>query len=567
MKSKSEHYGKLSERSFFISEYLRGLMPEYRLDSIRRTHLLIGLYLLTVISILVVEKFQIGSHVFSLVKANQNTPFTDFLFQNGKAISRTATLSIVIFLVLTFSRAKLYVERYLATYKPSIAFNLPLQIGFFLAFYFTAPVALTTSSENANPLLAQALWLALGVATACFTLLALAHFRFWQTLLANEKWKIIFAVVLATGVWWFSQITQHLWTAMSEITFVLVANILDFFHNDIYLDMAEKHIGLGNFVVDIEPACSGYEGIGLITAFTAVYLFSFRKDFKFPVAFLLFPIGAVIIWLFNVVRIISLIMIGNYWSKEVAVWGFHTQAGWITFIITSVLVMWMAHSSRFFTNKTMANKASSINLPMATLLPLIALLFMTFVTQALSGEFDWLYPLRVIVTGATIIYCLRYLDLLPLKISYLSVVAGVAVAIIWLWLVGVNEETDYLFFSVFTESGTVLVVTWLIFRFIGSVITVPIAEELGFRAYFLCRLASREVVTRGNIPFSLIAFAGTSLVFGILHNAWLAGTLAGMIYALVRYRSQHIMDAIVAHGITNMLLFFYAVYSGHWSVL
>lgn len=567
MKSKTEHYEKQADKSALILENMRGLLSGLLDSPTRRTHLLMLLYLMVAITVLVVEKFQIGAHIFTLAKANQHSPLAEFLFQNGKAISRTATLAIVIFLVLTFTNAKRHVERFLSTYTPAVSIYLPLQIGFFVIFYLTAPLALTTSPGESGEVWIRLGWIALGVATACLTLLSLAHPHFWRELFAREKWKMIFAVILASAVWWFSQSTQHLWTTMSEATFVIVAAILDLFHNDIYLNFADKHIGLDNFVVDIQPACSGYEGIGLISAFTAVYLFSFRKDFKFPIAFLLFPIAAIIIWLFNALRIVTLIMIGNYWSKEVAVWGFHTQAGWITFIITSVLVMWMAHSSRFFTKRSVEPTSTSMNLPMATLLPLIALLSMTFVTQALSGEFDWLYPLRVIVTGATIIYCLKYLDLLPIKVSYISVFAGVLVAVIWMALVGVNEETDYLFFAVFTESGTLVVITWLVFRFIGSVITVPIAEELGFRAYFLCRLSSQEVVTRGNIPFSIIAFAGTSLVFGILHNAWLAGTLAGMIYAFVRYRSQHIMDAIVAHGITNMLLFIYAIYSGHWSLL
>lgn len=264
-----------------------------------------------------------------------------------------------------------------------------------------------------------------------------------------------------------------------------------------------------------------------------------------------------------------LIVIGGIWSEDVAVWGFHTQAGWITFILTSLAVMWLAHNSRAFAKQVTAveSPGSTMNLPIATLVPLIALLAMTFVTQALSGEFDWLYPLRVLVTAGCILYCIKYLDLFPLKLTYIAPLAGFIVAVLWVLMVSPHPEVDANFTRIFAETNSTLVGLWLLFRFLGTVLTVPIAEELGFRAYLLCRFASAEVVTRGPVPFSLLAVGASSIAFGMLHGAWLAGTLAGLVYALVRYRSQHVLDAIVAHGITNMLLFGYAMGTGQWSLL
>ena len=527
---------------------------------------LIG-HLLLLSLVLILEKFVIGAQVFGAVKEASNSSLADFLFLYGKGISRTITLSLVVFIVLIQGRIQDYRKNYVETYSPTILYFLPVQVLSFLLFYFCTEAAFLSEHYRAG---LQIMWVVVGITTLIFTLLSAAGTAFWKTVVAEQKWMLITAVALSACVWWISKATQNLWTHLSDLTFTFVAQILFWVNGEVYVEPAERIIGLNDFLVNIAAQCSGYEGIGLITAFVAVFLYSFRRDFKFPVALLLFPIGAVVIWLFNVLRIVVLINIGSAWSEDVAVWGFHTQAGWITFIMTSVGIMWLAHNSHVFAKQRQVKSKSlieSVNLPIATLLPLIALLATTFLTQAFSGQFDWLYPIRVVVTGGVIFFCIKYLDIFPLRLTFNSVAAGILVAVIWVRLVAVDTEVDEVYRLVLNDSGSAVALLWLTFRFLGSVITVPIAEELGFRAYLLCRLSSVAVTTRGNLPFSVLGFVVSSVAFGLLHGAWLAGTVAGLIYALVRYHSSHVFSAAVAHGVTNMLLFIYVIYSGHWSLL
>ena len=65
--------------------------------------------------------------------------------------------------------------------------------------------------------------------------------------------------------------------------------------------------------------CSGYEGIGLVLIFSGFYLFIFHKEFFFPQALLLLPIGVITIWFFNIARIAILVAIGAEISPELAV--------------------------------------------------------------------------------------------------------------------------------------------------------------------------------------------------------------------------------------------------------
>jgi CAAX prenyl protease-like protein len=92
-----------------------------------------------------------------------------------------------------------------------------------------------------------------------------------------------------------------------------------------------------------------------------------------------------------------------------------------------------------------------------------------------------------------------------------------------------------------------------------------VAEELAFRGYLLRRLIDAEFTKVSPKHFTAPSFLVSSVAFGALHGRWLAGILAGMIYAAAQYRRGQIPDAIVAHAVTNGLLAAYVLVFGHWA--
>jgi membrane protease YdiL (CAAX protease family) len=46
----------------------------------------------------------------------------------------------------------------------------------------------------------------------------------------------------------------------------------------------------------------------------------------------------------------------------------------------------------------------------------------------------------------------------------------------------------------------------------------------------------------------------SALAFGLLHESWLAGAVAGVAYSVACYRSGRLEEAVVAHATTNALL-------------
>ena len=107
--------------------------------------------------------------------------------------------------------------------------------------------------------------------------------------------------------------------------------------------------------------------------------------------------------------------------------------------------------------------------------------------------------------------------------------------------------------------------TWIVFRALAATTTVPIAEELAFRGFLMRRLTTADFEA---IPLSSSTWLGvlvSSVVFGLLHgDRWLAGTLAGLTFALVARRTNRIGDAVVAHAVTNGLLVIWVLYFGQW---
>jgi exosortase E/protease (VPEID-CTERM system) len=400
-------------------------------------------------------------------------------------------------------------------------------------------------------------------------LLAAAPFRYWCGLVYRERSALLASLAAGTAAFWLGELAHKLWKPLAAGTFWLSKNLLHLFYEDVLYDRADHTLGTPGFLVTIAPQCSGYEGIGLVTVFLAIYLWLFRSQIRFPQALLLFPLGALAIWLANTVRISILIAIGTSFSQEVALGGFHSQAGWIAFSAIALGLIFLTGRLQLFsralpTGETAAGAELTPPVASALLVPLLVLMASVMLTSAVSHGFDWLYPLRPIVTAAALWRYRRVYRDWDWSWSWPSVLIGIAVFAVWLAL---EPESDGSALGAAVEAlpdwqqkG------WLAFRVIGSVILVPLAEELAFRGYLLRRLVSADFEQVPLNRFTWLSFAGSSLIFGLVHGRWLAGTLAGMAFAGAVYRRGKLGDAVVAHMTTNGLIALLVLADGKWSL-
>jgi exosortase E/protease (VPEID-CTERM system) len=409
-------------------------------------------------------------------------------------------------------------------------------------------------------------WLTIAGATLGLWLNALAPPRFWRRLLRQEYAALLGGCVIGIGAWmlikvmgryetsWLGQ--NEFWNYLGVPTLELVRALLGRFYADLVYQPEQFILGTASFQVRISYACSGIEGISLITLFLALYLWLFRKEIRFPQAFWLFPIGIAAVWLFNAIRIAILIAIGTSFSPEIATQGFHAQAGWIFFTLIAVGAIAVTNRLKFFSAAQPDFPGIKSDRPLATalLVPLLAMMAATMATSAFSTGFDLLYPLRVVIVAALLYYFRKHYKNLGWTWNWQAPVIGSAVFVVWILLEPDNGNDGAALTQGLAELTSETAALWLVFRTLGSVIAVPLAEELAFRGYLIRKLIAKEFE---NVPpgqFTWLSFLLTSVLFGLLHERWLAGTLAGMGYALALYRRGQLGDAVMAHMTTNALI-------------
>jgi exosortase E/protease (VPEID-CTERM system) len=409
-----------------------------------------------------------------------------------------------------------------------------------------------------------ALWAVLGISTlGLWCLTALPPAQLLQ-LLDRCKWLFLGCAFIGLGAGFAGWLTDNeLWKPLSRGTLWLVHTFLQLTGADTVYNPAEFLVGTSTFAVTIEPACSGYQGIGLVWVFLAAYLWTNRAGLRFPNAFLLIPIGTLLIWLANAVRIYLLILIGSQVSEEVAMGGFHSQAGWLGFIGIALGIMVATPRSPFFVAVPSISRSHPED---AYLIPFLTAVAVAMIGAAFFRELDYLYPVRVILVACLLWFFRRQYQGLRWSWSWLAFLAGAAVTILWIALEPSDSATRQ---QVALEQVPLVWATaWMAFRVAGFVVTVPFAEELAFRGYLMRRLISEEFdsVPLGRLTW--LAFLGSSVVFGVLHSPrWLAGTVAGLVYALVLARRGYISDCVLAHATTNGLLACYALGTGTWSLM
>jgi len=184
------------------------------------------------------------------------------------------------------------------------------------------------------------------------------------------------------------------------------------------------------------------------------------------------------------VRIATLFLIGNSGFPDVAVYGFHSQAGWIAFIAVACSLVLLSRRSPWL-NRTAVHPdaAPAMHNPTAAyLMPLLAILAAGAVSHALSSDFEFFYPLRLIA-GLWMLFRYRWkLSALDWRLS-LARTRGRRGCILDVdccctFYAARRTHARKARFAAWALRGM-----WILSRIAGAVLIVPIAEELAYRAF------------------------------------------------------------------------------------
>ncbi|HYL17607.1 MAG TPA: exosortase E/protease, VPEID-CTERM system, partial [Burkholderiales bacterium] len=411
------------------------------------------------------------------------------------------------------------------------------------------------------------LWSGFALAATVALCLAFAPWQLWRD--ASQALGVVWIYALAAAglAACAMQWSQRLWAPTAAVTFDLVRWVLAPLLSTLRADPANLILYTDNFAIQVSELCSGLEGAGLMLAFCGAWLVYCRREFIFPRALLLIPAGLLLIFSINVLRIAALMLIGDAGLTDVAVYGFHSQAGWIAFNCAACGVAIVSRRSGWLQRPVPGGKAvSAENLTAAYLLPFLVVLGGRMIVLAVSGASGPWHVLPALAAALALWHYRRDFAGLAWRFSWRGVAVGLGVFVLWMFAARWLRPADAMRWGPDATSQPWSTL-WVLTRILGSVVIIPVAEELAYRGYLLRRLVARD--------FAAVRFEGVGLwpllvsaaVFGAAHGTmWPPAVLAGLAYGILVTRTGRIGEAVCAHVTTEGLIAAALLLGNHWAL-
>jgi exosortase E/protease (VPEID-CTERM system) len=376
-----------------------------------------------------------------------------------------------------------------------------------------------------------------------------------QVLLVIALFVLPFAATRIGSLGWAVSFLQ-------TTTLRTAAFLLELMGQQVVVRPGDAILGIDDFEVVIYYPCSGIEGIAMVCAVAAGYVLALRRQLWVMRALLLIPFAAALSWMLNGVRIAALMMIGAKISPDLAINGFHTYAGWIAFAISSALILYALHGIAWI-HRDARPKTAAIPVlsdPVAgQIAPFIALLASSLLTSAFFTNPETGYPLRFALVAAVLLLFRKAYRRDSWHLSGLPVLAGALVAAVWLHATPAGAPQSAA--DILGSAEPASTALWVLLRVAGTVLLIPLVEEMFFRGYLLNRLDF------GGFSGKAAALVLSSVAFGALHSDTLLATGCGFVFGLLALRKGRVSDAVAAHATANALIALWALWTGDWSVI
>jgi CAAX prenyl protease-like protein len=199
-------------------------------------------------------------------------------------------------------------------------------------------------------------------------------------------------------------------------------------------------------------------------------------------------------------------------------------------------------------------------------------------------QYPIVYTVKIVLTIAAMMFVFPGYRTFPFRVSPLAIVVGVVGIVLWIGLCKLGLERRLLVrlglesflglgerpaFKPLEELAAtpIWAYTFLVIRFLGLAVAVPIIEEFFLRG-FLMRFVIRD--TWWTVPFGTLtraaAIIGTAVPM-LMHPAELLA--AAVWFTLVTWlmvRTKNIWDCVAAHAVTNLLLGIWVVTQHQWQL-
>lgn len=166
------------------------------------------------------------------------------------------------------------------------------------------------------------------------------------------------------------------------------------------------------------------------------------------------------------------------------------------------------------------------------------------------------YTMHVIVAIVLLAIFWKHYKL-KFKWDSIAVITGIIIAFIWLVIENIYP---HLFAIEYNPTNLFS----LISKLLGFILIAPFIEELFTRSFLMRILINKNWRKVPIGKYTLPSFIITVLFFGLSHNRWLQGIIAGILLNLLLYKQKRIESCIIAHLTANIILAIYIIYTNSW---
>ena len=209
-------------------------------------------------------------------------------------------------------------------------------------------------------------------------------------------------------------------------------------------------------------------------------------------------------------------------------------------------------------------------------LPLALFLLLTGLEPTFEQFYPLFYTVKMAAVIAAIITVWRFLPEAYPRPQGVGLAVALGVALAFVWVIG-DRVTDLLHlhfaflgrrigYNPFQEiANPVARAAFLVVRFLGLVVVVPIVEEVFYRGFLLRFVTDPDDFRRVPVGrFTLAAFLVNVVLMAFSHPEWVVAAIFSAAMCSLVARTRSVFACIVAHGVTNLLLGVYVLAFHQW---
>lgn len=284
-------------------------------------------------------------------------------FQIGKGVISLSITNALIFGVVVFvmlTHKSIFEIKTFKTKGSQTWFFLLAVLFFVLHYLFKFLINRNLDFFSQAPLLWGIVKVLIQILFAGSVFLGVFGLDFTKHMLKTYKNQILTTIIVTVAFFILMLLVQNLWTYFSSAISEMLYRVFSiFFENVTYKPFVASFtmqegggplLGINGFRAIVGKPCSGIDSFLLFTSlYVLIFILDYRKLDRSKAAFA-YLIGIIGMFLVNTVRILLLFIIGAYVDRDFAIGLFHTNAGWLLFIVY-FFVFWFIASKYIYLKK------------------------------------------------------------------------------------------------------------------------------------------------------------------------------------------------------------------------